>query len=546
MTKQIPIAAGFLVVLVALMYPAEHSAQSQENVEASPGLGTVMEAKEPAPHLQSPEEALAQDLALIAASRGWTVEEAKADHEAAEVVGDIAEEVAAKRPDIFVGSMLSPDPGGAPAIYVKGPADEFVRGLIAGANIAVKIVDNQPYSFGELDERKLEVYRALQAQGFTNLGASFDITARGRVDAAVTAKPGVTEDVNQILAKLPESLRNTVSLNVMDQPVAGAEHVTGGQWMTINGSNWCTSGWSVYNISTGQTGVTTAAHCVVNGIIDAGIQPVYIRGEHHGIWGDVEWNISDIIESGKFWASSTELRLVTELEPWAGISQGEEICVYGRQTNTRICLVVQDVNVTCSTGDISPNHMVRMNGYVTQGGDSGGPWSNTNKAFGSHIGWCQDYPWSPKKNVFSIADLYDEALGVRVRLSHTAPTGMTLYAGDSLDSADGRFVLSMQTDGNLVLYRSGVGPIWASSSCGQTQFGSGFRAWMQWDGNFVIYSASGVAVWATSFAQTQQACSSDRQTVFGSGIYMVMQNDGNLVMYKPGYGAVWHTHTGGQ
>jgi hypothetical protein len=44
--------------------------------------------------------------------------------------------------------------------------------------------------------------------------------------------------------------------------------------------------------------------------------------------------------------------------------------------------------------------------------------------------------------------------------------GDGLLAGDSLLSCDGRFVLAMQTDGNLVLYQNGVGPIWATATNG--------------------------------------------------------------------------------
>ena len=85
-------------------------------------------------------------------------------------------------------------------------------------------------------------------------------------------------------------------------------------------------------------------------------------------------------------------------------------------------------------------------------------------------------------------------------------------------SANQVYKFIMQTDGNLVVYKNGVGAIWASSSCGQTGF-SGILAVMQTDGNFVLYpGGSAVAVWATSWPQTQPGCSSNQQTVFGSGV----------------------------
>jgi streptogrisin C len=46
-------------------------------------------------------------------------------------------------------------------------------------------------------------------------------------------------------------------------------------------------------------------------------------------------------------------------------------------------------------------------------GDSGGPWYFNFTAYGSHKGGCTID--GVLRNVFSVADLYDEALGVTVR-----------------------------------------------------------------------------------------------------------------------------------
>jgi len=187
------------------------------------------------------------------------------------------------------------------------------------------------------------------------------------------------------------------------------------------------------------------------------------------------------------------------------------------------------------------DRLVLMNGDVGVPGDSGGGWSFETTAFGSHKGNCLEVP---DKEVFSVADLYDEAIGVSVRVVNTLPTGGVLSAGDWLVSADGRFTAWMQTDGNFVIYRNGAGALWASSSCGQTNFAFNILAVMKPDGNFVLYpQGSTTARWATSWAQTEPSCPSNQQTVFGSGVTMTMQNDGNLVMYKPGYGAVWASNT---
>lgn len=49
------------------------------------------------------------------------------------------------------------------------------------------------------------------------------------------------------------------------------------------------------------------------------------------------------------------------------------------------------------------------------GGDSGGGWSFDNTAYGSHVGNCGQGSDGTIREVFSVADLYDEARNVRVR-----------------------------------------------------------------------------------------------------------------------------------
>jgi hypothetical protein len=82
----------------------------------------------------------------------------------------------------------------------------------------------------------------------------------------------------------------------------------------------------------------------------------------------------------------------------------------------------------------------------------------------------------------------------------------------------------MQSDGNLVVYRSGTAR-WASWTNGS----SGAYVVLQSDGNLVVYDTGGVARWASWTA--------------GSGANrLVMQGDGNLVLYA-GSRAVWATWT---
>jgi hypothetical protein len=101
--------------------------------------------------------------------------------------------------------------------------------------------------------------------------------------------------------------------------------------------------------------------------------------------------------------------------------------------------------------------------------------------------------------------------------------GQVLRPGWSLLSNNGVFVLTMQTDGNLVMYK-GTQAVWSSNTAGNANA----YATMQNDGNFVVYNSYGSALWYTN-------------TWGNSGAYAVMQNDGNFVVYNSSGRALWST-----
>jgi hypothetical protein len=107
--------------------------------------------------------------------------------------------------------------------------------------------------------------------------------------------------------------------------------------------------------------------------------------------------------------------------------------------------------------------------------------------------------------------------------------GVTLTRNQSVSSCDGRFYLSMQSDGNLVLYEGLPGhpttAIWSTGTYGT----GGQRAVMQGDGNFVLYDSANRALWSSG-------------TWNNPGAYLAVQNDGNVVVYK-GSTPLWASNT---
>lgn len=102
--------------------------------------------------------------------------------------------------------------------------------------------------------------------------------------------------------------------------------------------------------------------------------------------------------------------------------------------------------------------------------------------------------------------------------------GQGLDRGDSLSSSTGKFVLTLQDDGNLVL-KQGGDEVWASGTHGQGVD----RLSVQDDGNVVLY-AGGDAKWSTG-------------TNGNSGVRLELQDDRNVVVYGGDGQALWSTGT---
>ncbi len=95
-----------------------------------------------------------------------------------------------------------------------------------------------------------------------------------------------------------------------------------------------------------------------------------------------------------------------------------------------------------------------------------------------------------------------------------------------LSSADGRYRLWLQGDGNIVLYGPSGRALWANNRLTTDML------IMQGDGNLVGYSNAGGSTWASN-------------TTGSGGNRLVVQNDGNLVIYSATR-AVWATNTAGR
>jgi hypothetical protein len=107
--------------------------------------------------------------------------------------------------------------------------------------------------------------------------------------------------------------------------------------------------------------------------------------------------------------------------------------------------------------------------------------------------------------------------------------GEGLNPGEGVRSCDGRFLLTLQSDGNLVLYQDGAGALWSTGTYGR----GGWATHMQGDGNLVLYTKDSAPVFASG-------------TSGHGGGWTAVQDDGNVVVYDGSGRALWASHTSGR
>jgi hypothetical protein len=113
--------------------------------------------------------------------------------------------------------------------------------------------------------------------------------------------------------------------------------------------------------------------------------------------------------------------------------------------------------------------------------------------------------------------------------------GNSLRSGERLTSANGRFTLYMQADGNLVLYDGllAVGTAyWATQTWTLPPEHRPTRADMQHDGHLVLYNDSNRPAWGSGVWGPQFA-----------GSKLVLHDNGNLVIHGPDESSIWATNT---
>lgn len=105
--------------------------------------------------------------------------------------------------------------------------------------------------------------------------------------------------------------------------------------------------------------------------------------------------------------------------------------------------------------------------------------------------------------------------------SSTLLAGQTVKAGQDLVSPNGQYTLAVLASGNVVVSGNGCS-IWSTGT-----MGAGNYLTMQSDGNLVLYSSTGTALWYSKTNGT------------GGADHLSLQNDGNAIVFTSAGANVW-------
>jgi len=108
-------------------------------------------------------------------------------------------------------------------------------------------------------------------------------------------------------------------------------------------------------------------------------------------------------------------------------------------------------------------------------------------------------------------------------------------------------VCNVQTDGNLVLYKTqNYNAIWSTSTSKFRNFAP-FKFVIQEDGNLVLYDKDGTARWNSGTVQKPKEVAKDKKdkTVRWK-VELRLQTDGNLVLYREDGKVLWSSGTHGR
>lgn len=260
----------------------------------------------------------------------------------------------------------------------------------------------------------------LLASGYDGVAGAYDVRT-DRLRVRIQHRPEKPTSEYEVISFLKAYL-DSASLSIRDVEVLTTEdefpilqlESRGGAWLRDDGVRECTSGWTVEGPD--GDGIITAGHCSgLNEYKPPGGTAFQItwRDQVLGHDGDVEYHTTNRVEVPRFYASAGVVRDVTSIRA-TNTMVGRNVCVYGRSSNTRTCdhqitVINETVGIQLPNGSVKVRGgLVEATNTSTEPGDSGGGWSWSTQAFGTHVGQGGGYSY------FFPVEAAETALGVTI------------------------------------------------------------------------------------------------------------------------------------
>lgn len=361
------------------------------------------------------QSARLEDAKSYAAAFGVSVDEAARRLELQGQIGELDAALAADEKGTFAGLFIQHQPEfRAIAQFTDRGAEERLKSRIAGGPLANVVETRRArFSLDDLAKRQETAGERSRAAG---VAFNSDINVfENRVELYVVELEKLQAKLEAAGARLPEGVVVKRVPRLAQTEVA----ITGGVPLST-----CTGGFTVRNNSSGELGISTAAHC---GNSQA-YQGVYLpfRTEDNNTDQDVQWHSAcDLFEVTNQFESGIGLRSVVGTRSRDQQAVGSMVCKYGMTTG-RTC-----GTISSKTFDLGSNHnatFIRVNNNpdwnLSEPGDSGGPWFVEDYAYGSHVG----APGDDANDSIYMAINYISSLGVSVLTYNPGACNQSPYA----------------------------------------------------------------------------------------------------------------------
>ncbi|MEM9597097.1 MAG: PKD domain-containing protein [Acidobacteriota bacterium] len=350
--------------------------------------------------------ALLEDAASYSELFGVSQEEAVARLHLQRLAGDLDARLAKEAADTYAGLWI--DNGETFSVVVRTTAP-------AGRDLTMDLLDDKnalalapfievqtaQWTLAELEDARVAAHHMVRELGF-EVDSDIDIKTN-RVEIYTVEPQGVGRSLGGSGLQLPMAVE-VVGVDAL----ASTEQLVleGGQALTT-----CTGGFTVRRNSTGEVGISTAAHCGNTQRAFGTVLP--FRAEDQQGNQDVQWHSScGIFDVSNRFNSGIGMRAVVGTRSRTQQAVGSLVCKWG-MTSGRTCGTIQSRNYAPSYVTSASSTFIRVDGGATNlsdPGDSGGPWFVEDRAYGIHSG----QPGGDANDALYMPINYISSLGVSV------------------------------------------------------------------------------------------------------------------------------------